>query len=1448
MAYPLPPAQSHLCCVHYSPQVWHVSQPDGLRAHHASFDVRVGGRQVRALFDTGATCSCMSQEFQQSLGMPMRPPEDATVSGVGGPTTVVGSLTVPVKVGKVQRPQEFVILTAPVASYPVLLGQDFLSAAQCTLQFTGTHVRLEVGKHPSGHPQVVLTRPCHRDSALVLLRHQVPPGYDVSVARAPVPPTVKTCGEDIIDSWAKFRRFQRQQRKSPALVYLAQVSPIVEVVDTDTRPPIPSIIQAVIDRHATADGTLRGDVPHNVTAHGASMDIRVLPHSRPTNVRQYRLTPLEQSTLVEKVQEFLARGWIEPSNSPWSSSVLFIPKPNGSLRFCVDYRFLNKVTIRDQGPLPSIPALLDSMRGARVFSALDLCSGFYQIPLSESSRDYTAFPTPLGQYRWRVMPMGLTNAPAVFQQAMNSVLRPHIVAGYCAVYIDDVLIKSSSLEEHARHLDAVLTSLQDARYFCQLPKCQFALSELRYLGFLVDGDGVRPDPKKVQSVAQWRPPTEHIARTRSADVYVSPADRRAAPQALASAVRSFLGFMTFFNRFIPRFASVAAPLYEQTRDYPPPWSESCDRAWAQLVQCLVTATYAYHPRFDSPFHVYTDASLRGVGGVIMQRAGDVLRPVAFCARKLQDAETRYSTTEQELLAVVHCFQQWRCYLEGSTVVLHTDHEPLTWLQSQKTLSRRQARWLEFLSQFNYSVLYVKGDENVVSDALSRRLQLPAGPSDLPGDTWPVPPSPPTHSLGALWSPGHWYLPCGGYFASRMVAMLHSDASGRLRQHTRASARGAASCGEECPAGEQSSTPAAPEGLPTPPVQSRPLYRSARPRARRRSSPPTRHRQDQKQSVTQGEPPAPDSNDRSGTVPEAFEPCGGYAGGSSPSTPLPQDASSAPAREVAAHPEGVLRGSQPDSLSAQADNLAAHEKLYDDLFTRLRSVLMHDRETSTDAQRAHLRLQERDGLLWRDNHRLYVPVGDQLRSDILWWHHDVPWAAHLGIQKTMSLLKRQFYWPGMQRDVDAYVASCHSCQVNKSDRRRRVPALSPLVPPESCWRTLGVDLIINLPTSASGHDAICVFMCHLSKMVRLVATHTTLSAQGFAKLFMLHIFPHYGFPVTIVSDRGTQWNSDFFKAICVAAGISLTLSTAYHPQTNGLVERTNEVVEAALRHYVAADLKDWDDYLPLVEFALNSSYHPSLGTTPYHMNRISIPISPFESVLQRRIIASPALASSMGTTAATLAGQRTFLQAREEFHRARRCVSAAKALMKDRHDQRIGNMPRYHERDLVWFSIRNLGLRHPSMRHKLLPKYWGPFTVLRLVGANAVELDLPQDMSIHPVVSTSLLKPYRPREGALPPPVVIRGALEWEVDAIVDHSIHVYKTGSKPPVVEFRVKWTGPYLDTWHEPCDFENAQDALSKYLLTRLTRSERVRVLKCFDAQSLARLPAQLRSAVRSS
>ena len=1469
-----PPASAHVLA--FCTPRRHVHCQDATAARHAaSFAVRVGGKSVTALVDTGATCSCISKQAALSMGLHIVTDPSVSVDGIGGAAAVAGHVNAPVKVGKVQLTHSLVVLEKPVAGYSVLLGEDYLRRTSGGVRFSQTHCYFDIEFEGQ---TVHLSRPIQESRSVCVLNATESALPCLSPAESP--------GDDVemIASQNQFDKVMRDISANRQVAYQVTIKPPKADDPSQSSRTVPDCVQTVIDKHSQEGGTLCGDIPFGATANCAEMRIDIEPNTRPVHIRQFRLAPSEKEALLSKTDEFIKRGWIEPSTSPWHSAVLFVPKPNGGLRFCVDFRFLNQATAKDRHPLPDIPQLLDQMNGATIYSALDLCSGFYQIPLDKDSRHYTAFSTPYGLYQWCVMPMGLSNSPAVFQRAMNAVLADHIRAGYCLVYLDDVLIMSSSPEEHAKHLDAVLTSLHDARLYCQLPKCDFALSELRYLGHLVDGRGVRPDPKKVATLHSWEPPLPLVEELNLPSTSLQHA--RSLTKRIAKATRSFLGFMQYFSRFIPRFSTLASCLYDVTKDTPDEWTSACTESWNILRACLANATLMRHPDPSLPFHVYFDASLTGIGGLLMQdHAGDLF-PVAFCARRLQPAETRYTTTEQEFLAMVYALRTWRCYLEGIDFFAHTDHEPLTWLASQKSLNRRQARWTEFLSRFSYELLYIKGDKNVCADALSRMCALPVGDTaaeSLPGDVWP-------HSCAAL-TPPFSYRPRRAYSASdltvgtgrslrlgpgtsRLCPALqpaHVDAA-QEHAHRGDTAFVARAYGDNYrrparrgvggddffvaalldAAGRAVSSASHPPAAAVRSVDvdagnsvnlgghTRRRAGEAEPRSPRAPSSPRSH---------------PGSGVRSATKPSVSNPVGtevpppaGPALDPSPTLSHEDVSMDTSALPVPGNEE------QRGSLREQADHLASHELLFDTLFTRLRSAIKSDPAVETDEQREKLSLTELYDLLWHDQRRLYIPDKDNLRQDILYWHHDVPWAAHLGISKTLHLLKHQFYWPNMKADVENYVRTCVDCQSNKTDRRRRTPALNPLVPPSSCWRTVGVDLIVDLPPSDEGHSAVCVFVCHLSKMVRLVPTSNSLSAPGFAKLFFRNVFPHYGFPLQLVADRGPQWNSEFWKELCRLAGVDLTLSTAFHPQTNGLTERTNEVIEACLRHFVSTDMKDWDDYLPLVEYALNSAYHDAIQSTPFRMNRITIPANPWEVLVHNSRDCSTELSGWMGVSPlfadrlpmTAQDAQRTYVQANAEYQRARRCVELAKTRMKAIHDGKGVTSHFFVEGQLVWFNIKNVSLRHDSRRHKLLPKFWGPFKIIELVGNNAARLDLPAHLrSIHPVVSVQLLKPHFQRPGQPLPSAVVDSDLEFELERIVDFHLVSSRKRDVPGIVEFRVRWKGGSLeDTWHEPDAFENAQHVLQSYL-QQLNKRDRKRVLKLFDAASLERLPLTLRQII---
>jgi putative transposase len=373
------------------------------------------------------------------------------------------------------------------------------------------------------------------------------------------------------------------------------------------------------------------------------------------------------------------------------------------------------------------------------------------------------------------------------------------------------------------------------------------------------------------------------------------------------------------------------------------------------------------------------------------------------------------------------------------------------------------------------------------------------------------------------------------------------------------------------------------------------------------------------------------------------------------------------------------------------------------------------------------------------------------------------------------------------------------------------------------------MIVDLPMTVEGHNAIVVFVDHLSKMVRIIPSHNNLDTKGFAKLFFTEVFAHYGMPSQIISDRGNQWNNEFFKDLCDYADIRLTMSTSHHPQTNGLVERSNEVIETAVRHYVNSDHSDWNLKLPFIEFALNATKKEATGTTPFHMNRITLPRNPFQAVVSNeKFLAELNKKGELSTSWMGIShscGYRTGIQARHEFEFAKMAVEQAKEKMKMAHDKKGVKRHLYSVGDRVWLNYKHISLRHPSQRHKLVPRYFGPVTVLKMVGLNAVQLELPTALKLHPVVPVNLLKPYIPRQGVDLPAVQVNGREEYELEAIVNHKIHKSKGQSS---VSFEVHWKGNYENTFQEMNDFLPNSAASVRDYLFKCTEKHRKVILDC--------------------
>jgi hypothetical protein len=410
----------------------------------------------------------------------------------------------------------------------------------------------------------------------------------------------------------------------------------------------------------------------------------------------------EELVILKKyLLENLDKGFIEPSQAPYSSPVLFVKKPNGGLRFCIDFRKLNAITRKDRYPLPLIDETLARLSKAKIFTKLDIRQAFHRIRIAAESEDLTTFRTRYGSYKCKVLPFGLTNGPATYQRYMNDILFEYLDV-FCTVYLDDILIYSENELEHEEHVIKVLQKLREAGLQADIKKCEFGVKRTKYLGFIVTTDGIEVDPDKVSVIHDWKAP-----RT-------------------VKGVQSFLGFCNFYRRFIRDYGTIAKPLVRLTRkDTDFYFADDCHGAFEELKRRLTHAPVLahYHPERETMLE--TDASDGVLAGVLSQEdENGEWHPVSFFSKTMAPAELNYEVHDKEMLAIVRSLSHWRAELQGSPRRLRilTDHRSLEYFMTTKQLTSRQARWSELLSQFFFQIMYRPGKSNELADALSRREQ------------------------------------------------------------------------------------------------------------------------------------------------------------------------------------------------------------------------------------------------------------------------------------------------------------------------------------------------------------------------------------------------------------------------------------------------------------------------------------------------------------------------------------------------------------------------------------------------------------------------------------------------------------------------------------------------------------------------------------------------------
>ena len=1177
-----------------------------------------------ALVDCGATASFIDADFvrRQSIGLQPRvsPLHINIADGRPISSGAITHETIPVRLVIGPHSEDISLNVTTLDRYPIFLGVPWLSLHDPTIRWSQHQIIFDSDfcRAHCLEPLHVASRdgpsPIERSSVDSSPLQLVAPAFPVLAALSVHPPAA-SLGVDAAASPGPLAVSSgRPSAASPGHLPAAPSG----LLHTAASPASDSSLGIPPEYADFADVFSKDSAsvlpPHRPYDH----QIPLLPGTSPPFGPLYPLSEVELKALDEYIRENLAKGYIQPSTSPAGAPILFQAKRDGTLRLCVDYRGLNKITIKNRYPLPLIRESLDRLRSATIFSKLDLRSGYNLVRIAPGDEWKTAFRSRYGHYEYRVMPFGLTNAPATFQNLMNDVLRDFLDS-FAVVYLDDILIYSRSIDDHQRHVRLVLERLRANGLFAKPEKCAFHQDEIEYLGYLVSVSGVKMDSRKVATILDWPEPS------------------------CVRDIQMFLGFANFYRRFIMGFSKIATPLtrlLQKNRVFA--FDDAARHAFDQLKTAFTTAPVLAHFHPDRPSILETDASDFAIAAVFSQHdAANVLHPVAFYSRKLSAAELNYDIHDKEMLAIVEAIREWRAYLEGAAhpFVVYTDHKNLEHFATTKVLNRRQSRWSEFLASYNFKIVYRPGAAMTKADAMSRRHDFSEGSkaSDAPPRT--------------LLKPGQLQL-----FASR----------------------------------------------------------------------------------------SSDDSD----VPSILD---------------------------------DIRASQPSDPALQR------------VLPFLRDPL-HPRDNSMRDELSSFSL--RDGLVYFDG-RVYVPDDDAIKLKILRQCHDAPSAGHFGQARTREMVTRDFYWPTLRRFVDRYVASCDTCCRAKMPRHKPFGLLEPLPVPLGPWSSLSMDLVVALPPSPSGHDAIFVVVDRFTKMAHFSPTMTTADAPDIARLFLRDIYRLHGLPADIVSDRDRLFTSKFWRHFLALLDVQPNMSTAFHPQTDGQTERVNQVLEQYLRMFCNYQQDDWQDLLPLAEFAYNNSVHASTHQTPffasygYHPSSVSTVV--------------PRAAKSTNPAADSLLKSLCDIQAQ-----LARDLADASATQARFYDKKVKCAPDWKEGDQVWLLRRNIKTARPC--NKLDHKRLGPFTIEKKIGKAAYRLKLPPTMRIHPVFHVSLLEPVRPNDipGRIQdpsPPIIIDDYEEYEVEEVLDSRFRRRK-------LQYYVHWRGYPVSarTW-EPCEnLANAQDLVDEF------------------------------------
>ena len=846
----------------------------------------------------------------------------------------------------------------------------------------------------------------------------------------------------------------------------------------------------------------------------------------------------------EIIQEQLKAGVIRESTSPWASPMVYVMKKDGTIRPCVDYRKLNENTLKDAYPLPQIDDCLDSFENAKYYSTLDLQSGYWQIAMAEKDKPKTAFVTRSGLYEYNTMPFGLCKAPSTFQRCMELIFRS-MQWKIVLIYLDDIIIFSETFETHLERINMVFKRLRSAGFKLKASKCELFRPEVSFLGHTISRFGIRPSPDKVQAVKNWKQPQT------------------------VTQVRSFLGFSSYYRRYMQNFSVRAAPLnrlLEAGQAFI--WTDDHENAFQDLKSALTGEEVMAFPQDNGLFILDTDASDYGIGSVLSQIqyseviGKDVERTISFASKSLTKIQRRYCVTRRELLAVVVFVQHFKQYLLGRKFIIRTDHSALRWIMSFKEPENQMARWLEILSQYDFCVVHRQGSKHGNADFLSRACE-PASCNCYDGQT--------------ILSD----LPCSGCTEcakkhEQWSSFMKDDNIVQMKLRRTILSKTESTKVDyywQCYAVIKDCALQYAKWL----FMAMFLLVMKLIRVK---------------DISLNTFHVSSTSDRLLSMRNLQHNSEGYD---------LQDR-----EQLSVRLPSYLTGySKADLAKIQKNDPEMGIVIKWMTLNTERPSREHVSAESPFARHLWLlwdQLVSIDGILYK---KWYPKLKGQcffqliaprsLWKELLEATHNSKFSGHLGVKKVLSKLKLNFYWFQMKEYVRLWILKCTVCGARRGLKKKARAPLGRYIVGAPMDR-VATDITGPFPVSEKGFKYILVIQDHFSKWVEAYPIKDQ-SAGTVAHVLVFEFFSRFGLPIELHSDQGSNFCSELFREVCKALDIHKTRTSPYHPSGNGMVEVFNKTLLNMISAYVNDNQKDWDIYLPLLTSAYRSCAHDSSGLSP-----------------------------------------------------------------------------------------------------------------------------------------------------------------------------------------------------------------------------------------------------------